>query len=190
MPRIFVIAGPNGAGKTSSASRLLPEEVNCREFVNADAIAAGLSPFAPDAAALQAGRIMLERIHELARKRVDFAFETTLAARGFVPMIRAWRAQGYEVDLIYLWLENVEIALQRVASRVRIGGHNVPEAVVRRRYVRSLQNLFRLYMPIVDRWVLYDNSDANPRCIAFSVDRSEVCIEDAKRWDIVKRESQ
>lgn len=111
-----------------------------------------------------------------------------LAVRNFVLAIRYWRAQGYEVDLIYLWLENVEIALQRVASRVRLGGHNVPEVVVRRRYSRSLENLFRLYMPIVDRWVLYDNSEATPSCIAFSVEHSKVCIEDAARWEIVKRE--
>lgn len=130
---------------------------------------------------------MLERIDELATKRVDFAFETTLAARSFVPMIRKWNASGYEVDLIYLWLENVDIALQRVARRVRLGGHDVPEAVVRRRYVRSLDNLFRLYMPIVERWVLYDNSQFASRRVAFKRAGRLVNVEDDATWCLIQK---
>jgi predicted ABC-type ATPase len=182
MPRIFLIGGPNGAGKTSSAMRLLPDEIECREFVNADAIAAGLSPFEPDTVALKAGRLMLERIHDLADRNVDFAFESTLAARSFAPFLRGVKRKGYEIDLIYLWLERVEIALQRVASRTRQGGHNVPEAVVRRRYKRGLSNLFDLYLPLADRWTLYDNSGDRPKRIALKTPGLNRVVEDFEAW--------
>jgi predicted ABC-type ATPase len=157
-PRVVVLAGPNGAGKTTCAATLLPEGMDIRQFVNADTIAAGLSAFAPDTAAIQAGRIPLARVAELARQRQDFAFETTLASRSFAPFLRKLQQDGYHVHLIYIWLRTPELALLRVAERVRQGGHSVPAEVVSRRYRRGLANLTQLYQPLADTWIICDNS--------------------------------
>src|ERR1700761_5342526 len=134
MPNIYVIAGPNGAGKSTMAQVLLSEEFHCAEFVNADVIARGLSAFNPQGAALEAGRVMLHRLNELARERVDFAFETTLASRSFAPWLRKRQEEGYRFNLFFAWLPHPDMAVNRVAARVAAGGHNVPEADVRRRY--------------------------------------------------------
>jgi predicted ABC-type ATPase len=157
-PRIFVVGGPNGAGKTTTATRLLPDDLAVRQFVNADVIASGLAAFAPETAALQAGRIMLERLAELTRLREDFAFETTLASRSFAPFLRRQQAAGYSVHIIYVWLRSPDLAVQRVGERVRRGGHHVPPDVVTRRYWRGLANFWSLYRPLADSWVLCDNS--------------------------------
>jgi predicted ABC-type ATPase len=157
-PRVVVLGGPNGAGKTTSAATLLPDDLDVRQFVNADTIAAGLSAFAPETTASQAGRIMLVRLADLARQRQDFAFETTLASRSFAPFLRRLQRERYLVHLIYVWLRSPELAVQRVAERVRRGGHNVPEDVVRRRYWRGLSNFVRIYRPLADTWILCDNS--------------------------------
>jgi len=141
MPNIFVLAGPNGAGKSSTARTLLPLFLNCEEFVNADDIARGLSAFRPETVAFQAGRAMLTRLNELARQRVDFAFETTLSSRSFAPWLRQRQTEGYEVHVSYAWLPLVELAIERVAFRVRAGGHNIPIQDIRRRYERSRSNL-------------------------------------------------
>lgn len=161
--KIVIIAGPNGAGKTTFAREFLPNEANCPVFVNADLIAAGLSPFQPEAAAVRAGRIMLEQIHEHVRKRESFAFETTLSGRTYARMIPTWQEAGYEVKLIFLSLPNVDLAIARVAARVAQGGHGVPEDVIRRRFVAGQRNFDRIYKPLVDYWVLYDNSREAPQ---------------------------
>lgn len=159
--RIVIIAGPNGAGKTTFAREFLPNEAHCPNFVNADLIAAGLSPFAPELAAFKAGRLMLEAIAEHTRRGDSFAFETTLSGLTYAQMIPAWRADGYAVKLMFLALPDVEMALARVAARVAQGGHNVPEDVVRRRFAAG-RNHFNHYKQLVDSWQLYDNSDMPP----------------------------
>lgn len=159
--RIVIIAGPNGAGKTTFAREFLPNEADCPNFVNADLIAAGFSPFAPELAAFKAGRLMLEAIAEHVRRKESFAFETTLSGLTYAQMIPAWRADGYSVELVFLALPNVEMALARVAARVEQGGHDVPENVVRRRFVAGRNNLDR-YKLLVNDWQLYDNSSAPP----------------------------
>src|SRR5438552_1785170 len=165
-PRVVVIAGPNGAGKTTCAATLLPEGMDIRQFVNADTIAIGLSAFAPETAAIQAGRVMLDRLAELARERHSFAFETTLASRSFAPFLRRLKKEGYRLHLIYVWLRTPELAVQRVAARVSQGGHSVPESVVRRRYKRGLVNFLQIYRPLADSWVLCDNSGDGPVVVA------------------------
>lgn len=168
MPNVVVIAGPNGAGKSTTAPKLLREALAVREFVNADTIAAGLSAFAPESVAFTAGRAMLTRIQDLAAARADFAFETTLASRSFAPWLRQLQQDGYTVHLIYLWLPDADLAVARVAERVRRGGHAVPDAVVRRRYEKSLSNFFNLYRPFADFWLMLDNSQQSaPRPVAW-----------------------
>jgi len=188
-PRLVVLAGPNGAGKTTTAPSILRDALSVREFVNADTIAQGLSAFDVDAAAIRAGRIMLARIHELGRERSDFAFETTLASRSFAPWIEELQRSGYSFELVFLWLSSPEMALARVAERVRSGGHVVAEDVVRRRYDRGLKNFFRLYRPLASGWHFFDNSgDAPARLVAEGVGVRENRIEDERLWEqIVKR---
>lgn len=159
--KIFIIAGPNGAGKTTFASEFLPDEAGCLQFVNADLIAAGLSPFAPEAAAFQAGRLMLTQIVDHVAHGRSFALETTLSGLGYARQIPHWRALGYAVSLHFLALPNPEVAIERVAQRVRQGGHNIPEAVIRRRFASGKANLAR-YCALVDDWDVYDNSGAQP----------------------------
>ncbi|HVS35396.1 MAG TPA: zeta toxin family protein [Gemmataceae bacterium] len=163
---VYIIAGPNGAGKTTFASEFLPGFVRCREFLNADLIAAGLSPFAPETQNVRAGRLLLERIRELAKERADFGFETTLSGRTYVKVLGDMKASGYRVVLFFLWLPSAEMAVGRVENRVRQGGHPVPPEDVRRRYGTSLRNLFRLYRPIADDWWLYNASRMPPKLIA------------------------
>ena len=166
MPTVYIIAGPNGAGKTMFATEFLPEFVQCREFLNADLIAAGLSPFAPETAALRAGRLLLTRIKEFSSQGRDFGFETTLAGRTHVSLLRKMKRRGYTIHLFFLWLPSVEMAVARVANRVREGGHPVPEPVIRRRFVLGIRNFFHLYRPLLDSWLLFDNSWLPPRIIA------------------------
>ena len=166
-PLVIVIAGANGAGKSTTAPSLLRDALQVSEFVNADAIAGGLSAFRPDSVAIPAGRAMLERMHHLAEARADFAFETTLASRSFAPWLTRLKQRGYHVHVLFLWLESADLAVDRVAARVRVGGHDVPGETVRRRYERGLRNLFRLYLPLVDSWQMFDNSRAGrPRLVA------------------------
>jgi predicted ABC-type ATPase len=157
-PNVVVISGPNGSGKSTAAPALLRDYLGIGEFVNADVIAQGLSAFASENVALQAGRIMLDRLRELALSGVDFAFETTLASRSFAPWLGELKQSGYQAHLLFLWLPSAEMAIARVASRVQRGGHHVPDDVIRRRYAAGLKNFFGLYLPIVDSWRLFDNS--------------------------------
>ena len=158
MKQLYIIAGPNGAGKTTASYTLLPEMLDCREFVNADEIARGLSPFQPDKASFRAGRLMLERIGELIKSNEDFAFETTLATKSHVQYIKEAMAAGYSVTLLFFWLNSPELAVRRVATRAKEGGHDIPEAVIRRRYDNGLKNFFNLFRPLVNSWFFIDNS--------------------------------
>ena len=161
----MIIAGPNGAGKTTFAREFLPREADCPDFINVDLIAAGLSPFDPNRAALRAGRLMLQEIHRRVRARESFAFETTLARRNYARAIPQWRSVAYHVKLIFLCLSSADLAVARVRARAAQGGHNVPEEVVRRRFDVGLWNLEHLYRELVDTWALYDNSESPPRLI-------------------------
>ena len=166
-PQVVIIAGPNGAGKSTLAPVLLRDTFGLLEFVNADTISAGLSAFNAEAVALDAGRVMLTRLRELAAHKQSFAFESTLATRSYAPWISRLAQEDYEFHLLFLWLNNVELAIQRVAERVRGGGHSVSDDIIRRRYRRGLENLSQLYLPIADTWVVYDNSGAgSPLLIA------------------------
>jgi len=160
--QIIIIAGPNGAGKTTFARSFLPEEAQLPRFINADLIAAGLSPFAPEAAAIKAGRLMLEEIAACVRRGESFAFETTLAGQGYLRLIDEWHERRYRVGLFFLMLPEVEAAIARVAERVRQGGHDIPEAVIRRRFAAGLRNFNQYYKSKVDSWAIYDNTDTQP----------------------------
>lgn len=166
--KVIIIAGPNGAGKTTFAREFLPNEAGCPLFVNADLIAAGLAPFAPETAAAQAGRVMLLELARHFAARQSFAFETTLSGRGYLRHIREWRTAGYRVKLIFLQLDSVDEAIARVAQRVRQGGHDIPEAIIRRRFAAGRENFERLYAPQVDAWALYDNSGQQPLLLDWS----------------------
>jgi predicted ABC-type ATPase len=164
-PRCIVIAGPNGAGKTTFAREFLPHEAEVIHFVNADLIAGGLSPLRPELAARQGGRLLLTELNRLAKARKDFAFETTLSGRTYVRMMRRWKASGYRIELVFLWLPSIELALERIAARVRQGGHNVPRADVLRRFNRSFGNFHSIYRSLADKWTIYDNSGKTPRLV-------------------------
>lgn len=160
--KIIIIAGANGAGKTMFARSFLPFGARCPRFINADLIAAGLSPFAPETAAIKAGRLMLREIEECVARGESFGFETTLAGLSYLRHIERWRAQGYHVSLFFLSLPSVDMAIQRVAERVEQGGHNIPKDVVRRRFVAGLRNFRQFYSKVVDAWTYYDNSGSEP----------------------------
>ena len=160
--KIIIIAGPNGAGKTTFASSFLPAEAKLPRFINADLIAAGLAPFAPETAALKAGRLMLDEIAQCARRRESFAFETTLSGLGYLRHIAAWRARGYRVSLFFLALPDAETAIARVAERVRQGGHDIPQPIIRRRFDAGWRNFQQRYKQAVDDWALFDNTEIEP----------------------------
>ena len=179
----MVLAGPNGAGKSTAAPYLLRGALGVTEFVNADVIAQGLSAFAPEAVALTAGRIMLARLRELARQRVSFAFETTLASRSFAPWLAELVRSGYALHLVFLWLPSADLAVSRVADRVRLGGHDVSEEIVRRRYDAGLVNFFALYRPLSTRWRFYDNSPGGrPRLVAAGRGAVSTRVVDRTLW--------
>jgi predicted ABC-type ATPase len=189
MPHLIVIAGPNGAGKSTAAPALLPQTLGITEFVNADAIALGLSAFAPETVAFSAGRIMLNRLRQLANQQANFAFETTLATRSYAPWIANLRENGYRFHLIFLWLPNPELAISRVQERVRTGGHNVPEETIRRRYHAGIRNFFQLYRSLADSWRFYNNSTtAVYRLIASGIDEFTEEIYDNETWEKIVRD--
>jgi predicted ABC-type ATPase len=182
-PLVVMIAGPNGAGKTTMAPRLLQDALTVVEFVNADPIATGLSAFRPESVAMAAGRLMLARMKTLAQARQDFAFETTLASRSFAPWLTGLRASGYRMHLAFLSLSHPDLAVARVAERVRQGGHDVPEPVVRRRFAAGLRNFFTMYRGVADTWQMFDNSAASgPRLIAVARAGQAVHVLDAGAW--------
>jgi len=165
MPDLYIIAGPNGAGKTTAAFKLLPHVINVREFVNADEIAKGISPFNPETVSIQAGKIMLQRIEALIQQQTSFVIETTLTTIGYLKTIEAAKAKGYDVTLFYIYLNSVDLAKERVKQRVNKGGHNIPTEIIERRYFRALQNLGK-FMQLADAWYLFDNSGSEYENIA------------------------
>ncbi|MFN5027950.1 MAG: zeta toxin family protein, partial [Burkholderiales bacterium] len=186
-PRLVILAGPNGAGKTTVSKYLLPDAYGITEFVNADRIASGLSAFAPEAVAFEAGRIMLKRIDALLTQKASFAFETTLASKAFTKLIARAQADGYRVGLIYVALPTVQLAKRRVAARVREGGHSIPDEVIERRFFRSLANLIYRYRPLVDDWIVYDNSAIKtPTLVAQGIDKNETIFEERKWQRLLK----
>jgi predicted ABC-type ATPase len=187
-PHVVVLAGANGAGKSTTAPVLLRGKLGVAEFVNADTIARGLSAFAPERAAIDAGRVMLRRLEQLAAQRHDFAFETTLASRTFAPRIARWMEAGYAFHLVFLWLPNAEFALARIRERVQLGGHDVPEDTVRRRYRRGLENFFALYQPLATTWRFYDNAHAQPRLVARGDRTGRIVVLDGTLWPRIREE--
>lgn len=165
--KIVILAGPNGAGKTTFAREFLPKEAHCLTFINADLIAAGLSPFEPETAAIKAGKLMLETINENITHNHSFAFETTLAGKGYAKKIPIWQKKGYHVKLFFLKLAIVDIAIDRVAARVQQGGHSIPKDIIKRRFYLGIDNFNNIYKNLVDSWLLYDNSDKEPKLITW-----------------------
>ncbi len=188
-PTIYILAGPNGAGKTTFANSFLPTIAQCREFLNADLIAAGLSPFHPESQAIRASKLLLQRIDELVAMQESFSFETTLATRSYPGSIKQWRALGYRVIVYFLWLPSAEMAISRVAKRVREGGHHIPEDVVRRRYRRGLENLFNLYIPVASAVCVYDGSSFPPVPMA-EIDGEKENVLDYNRWASVRLQAK
>ena len=186
MPNLYIIAGCNGAGKTTASYTVLPEMLNCKEFVNADEIARGLSPFQPDKAAIDAGKIMLRRIKELIKQQVDFSFETTLSARHFVSLIKTAQQQVYFVTLVFFWLNSTDLAIQRVKMRVSEGGHNIPHDTIKRRYKMGVTNLIKLYIPVCDYWMVINNSVSPFQLIAEGLQNKEIEIKEEPIWNQIK----
>ena len=185
MNKLYIIAGPNGAGKTTASYTILPEIFYCSEFVNADEIARGISPFNPERVSIKAGRIMLQRIRELLDNEESFAFETTLSTKSYTELIKKAQEKEYEVILLFLALNSHELAIKRVKIRVEEGGHNIPEEVIKRRFDKGLQNLFKLYLPIVDKWIIVDNSGEKFEFIGEgSYDKT--IVKNKKIWTILK----
>lgn len=180
-PTIVVVAGPNGAGKSTAAPFLLKQALDILEFVNADQIASGLSAYSPETVAFQAGRIMLNRLRELAASKSSFAFESTLSSRTFAPFLRRCKAAGYRVQIFYMALPSAQLAVSRVALRVKRGGHNIAQVDIERRFQRSLQNLFSLYLPLADQWAVLDNSVGELQPIAQGSSK-RISVKDKEKW--------
>ncbi len=182
---LYIIAGPNGAGKTTASVTILPEILECNEFVNADEIAKGLSPFNPESVAIEAGRLMLQRIDVLVEGEKSFAIETTLSTRSYAKLIDRAHNNGFKVQLLFFWLPSDAHAIERVAQRVKEGGHNVPSEVIRRRYVAGIRNFFQIYMPVVDAWMLIENH-SNPRIIVADKEDDGVIIYNVELYNKIK----
>jgi predicted ABC-type ATPase len=184
--RLYIIAGCNGAGKTTASFNILPNILNCREFVNADEIARGLSPFQPEMVGIEAGRIMLKRIDELLDSKQDFSFETTLATKSFVHTVSKAQIKGYFVILIFIWLESPELAKDRVRKRVAEGGHNIDSEVIERRYRAGIKNLFEIYCNKVDSLLVYDNSSIESELICEKELQNDFVIHNAAKFESLK----
>jgi len=182
MPTLFVIAGCNGAGKTTLSKNLLPEYLGVKEFVNADEIARGLSPFNPEGVAFTAGRIMLERIHELAKEKKDFAIETTLSSKSYESLFKELKAKRYEIILLFVYLSSSKEAIKRVAKRVSEGGHNIPKEIIERRYERGLKNFKEVYLSIADGWLVFDNTEGTSILVA-RMKAGKVKVMEEKTWN-------
>lgn len=184
--KLYIIGGCNGAGKTTASFNILPELLNCKEFVNADEIASGLSPFQPEKVSIEAGRLMLARIDELLKSHEDFSFETTLSTRSFVSTIKTAREKGYYITLIFFWLESIQLAKDRVIKRVAEGGHNIEAEVIERRYTSGIRNLFKLYANKVDSLLIYDNSNIESELIAEKELNGEFIIHQPTKFNQLK----
>ena len=186
MPNLYIIAGCNGAGKTTASYTVLPEILGCKEFVNADEIAKGLSPFQPEKVAIQAGRIMLQRIDELLKLEEDFAFETTLTTRSYQQTIKFAKEKGYTVTLVFFWLNDVNLAIERVKARVAEGGHDIPEETIIRRYKKGLRNLVNIFIDISDYWLVVDNTQNPFQLIAQGDFKNNTKVYQQQSWDKIK----
>ena len=186
MARLYIISGCNGAGKTTASYSLLPEMLDCSEFVNSDEFAKSLSPFDPSLASIQASRYMLLKTRYLLQRNKDFAIETTLATRTLLKLIKAAQEAGYTVTLLYFWLNSPELAVERVKARVSTGGHDIPEETIRRRYHVGVEYFFHIYAPICERWILADNSQIPFRVIAEGSKDDVVNIKDYETYDKIK----
>ena len=184
---LYIIAGCNGAGKTTASFTILPEILNCKEFVNADEIAKGLSPFQPEKVAFEAGRIMLNRVNDLVSQNKNFAFETTLSTRSYKNKVLEAKKKNYNVTLLFFWLKNVDLAKERVKTRVKEGGHNIPEDIIERRYFKGIKNLFEIYLPIVDQALLFDNSEGKHNLIAELYSGNEMNILSEIKFNELKK---
>ena len=184
---LYIIAGCNGAGKTTASFTILPKILDCKEFVNADEIAKGLSPFQPDRVSFESGRIMLNRINNLLEENENFAFETTLATKSYKSKVLEAQEKGYVVTLVFFWLKSVEMAKDRVRTRVTEGGHDIPIEVIERRYNRGINNLFDIYLNIVDEVLIFDNSEGKYQLIANKILGSTVDIADSEKYNLLKR---
>ncbi len=184
---LYIIAGCNGAGKTTASFTILPEILDCKEFVNADEIAKGLSPFQPEKVSLEAGRIMLNRIDELLSEKENFAFETTLSTKSYKSKIIEAKEKGYRVTLLFFWLRNIELAKERVKTRVSEGGHNIEAEVIERRYIRGIKNLFDIYLPIVDGAFIFDNSEAKHDLLADKQIDCPLNIVNSEKFNLLKK---
>ncbi len=183
---LYIIAGCNGAGKTTASFTILPEILDCKEFVNADEIARGLSPFQPDKISFEAGRIMLNRINDLLKENETFAFETTLSTKSYKNKILEAISKGYTVTLIFFWLQTIELAIERVKTRVSEGGHNIEKEIIIRRYKRGINNLFNIYLPIVHNTFVFDNSEGKPELIANKRKDSDLIIINESKFELLK----
>ncbi len=183
---LYIIAGCNGAGKTTASFTILPEILECKEFVNADEIAKGLSPFQPEKVSFEAGRIMLNRIEELFEQNENFAFETTLATKTYKQKILQAQKNGYNTTLLFFWLKNTDLAKERVKIRVQEGGHNIPEDVIERRYLNGITNLFEIYLPIMDQVLIFDNSEGKHDLIAEKNLEDEINILNQEKFNELK----
>jgi len=186
MSNLYIIAGCNGAGKTTASFTILPEMLDCDEFINADEIARGISPLNPQKAAIEAGRYMLSKIDKLIATKKDFAFETTLAIKSYTKTIQEAKEQGYQITLVYFWLASVELAIERVLTRVLEGGHNIPEPVIIRRFYSGVKNLFNLYLPICDYWMIFDNSITPSEFIAEGYPGGEIELINPSKFETLK----
>ena len=189
VPNLYIISGCNGAGKTTASFTILPEMLDCKEFVNADEIAKGLSPFQPESVSFQAGRIMLERIEELINSSVDFAFETTLTTLSYLNTIKLAKEKGYSVTLLFFWLNDVNLAIERVKIRVSEGGHNIPEDTIRRRYFRGIYNLNNKFIELCDFWIVINNSSKPFTFVAEGQGNTQIRIHDEPVWQKIKRQN-
>lgn len=185
---LYIIAGCNGAGKTTASFTILPEILNCKEFVNADEIAKGLSPFQPEKVSFEAGRIMIKRINELLEINENFAFETTLATKSYKSKVIYAQSKNYTVTLLFFWLQNVDLAIERVKTRVMEGGHNIEIEVIKRRYINGIKNLFDIYLSVVDEVLIYDNSGGKPELIAEKTLESEITVLNESKFNKLKKQ--
>ena len=189
MPNVYIIAGPNGSGKTTFATQFLPNYVHCTNFINADLIAKGLSPFDPALAAIKAGKLVLKQIDEYSKQKASFAFETTLSGKTYATHIQKLKASGFKIHLFFLWVPSPDLSISRIKERVLEGGHHVPTADVKRRFKRSISNFFELYKPLLDSWMMFDNSQTTPLLIAENNESNEI-LYDKSLFNKIKNQKE
>lgn len=186
MPRLYIISGCNGSGKTTASYTMLPEMLECSQYVNSDEFAKGLAPFSPESASIKASRLMLMKVRHLFKRQEDFGVETTLATRTLLNMVKTAQAEGYMVTILYFWLNSPDLAVARVKARVAAGGHNIPEETIRRRYKVGIGYFFRDYVPLCDRWILADNSKVPFRVIAEGFKNDVISIKDPETYEKIR----